>query len=79
MKTSQVQIWLGEFNHRFLLTLFLLFDLLFIRRVGIFVTRVAKHSNQTFNINTRNNHKGIFSCNRWWCVACYVAVPYRPS
>ena len=37
-------------------------------RVCIFVTRVAKHSSQPFNINTRNNHKGIFSCNRWWCV-----------
>ena len=37
-------------------------------RVCIFVTRVTKHSSQMFNINTRNNHKGIFSCNRWWCV-----------
>ena len=27
------------------------------------MTRVAKHSSQTFNINTRDNHNGIFSCN----------------
>ena len=35
------------------------------------MTRVAKHSSQTFNINTRNNHKGIFSCNLWWFVGVY--------
>ena len=35
------------------------------------MTRVAKHSSQTFNINTRNDHK----CNLWWCVGiCYIAV-----
>ena len=39
------------------------------------MTRVAKHSRQTFNINTRNNHKGIFSGNLWWCVGvCNIAV-----
>ena len=39
------------------------------------MTRVAKHSSQTFNINTRNDHKCIFSCNLWWCVGiCYIAV-----
>ena len=39
------------------------------------MTRVAKHSSQTFNINTRNNHKDIFSCNLWWCVGvCNIAV-----
>ena len=32
------------------------------------MTRVAKHSSETFNINTRTNHKGIVSCNLWWCV-----------
>ena len=55
----------------FLLTLFifsfLLCDLIFTRCCN-FVTREAKYSSQTFNINTRNIHKGIFSCNRWWCV-----------
>ena len=39
------------------------------------MTRIAKHSSQKFNINTRNIHKGIFSCNLWWftCV-CNSAV-----
>ena len=41
---------------------FLLWYLIFIRDCN-FVTRVAKHSSQTFNINRRNNHKGIFSYN----------------
>ena len=39
------------------------------------MTGVAKHSSQTFNINTRNNHNGIFSCYLWWCVGvCNIAV-----
>ena len=39
------------------------------------MTRVAKHSTQTFNVNTRNNRKGLVSCNRWWCVGeCNIAV-----
>ena len=39
------------------------------------MTRVAKHSSQTFNINTRNPHKGVFSCNLWWRVGvCNIAV-----
>ena len=29
------------------------------------MTRVAKHSSQKFDINTRNIPKGIFSCNLW--------------
>ena len=38
------------------------------------MTRVAKHSSHTFNINTRND-KAIFSCNLWWCVGvCNIAV-----
>ena len=32
------------------------------------------HFSQTFNINTRNNHKRIFSCNLW-CVG--VTFPWR--
>ena len=32
------------------------------------MNRVAKHSSQKFDINTRNIHKGIFSCNLWWFV-----------
>ena len=39
------------------------------------MTTVAIRSSQTFNIITRNNHKGIFSCNLWWCVGvCNIAV-----
>ena len=39
------------------------------------MTRVAKHSSQIFNINTRNNHKGILSCNLWLCIGvCNIAV-----
>ena len=39
------------------------------------MTRVAKDSSQTFNINTRNNHKDIFSCNLGWCVGvCNIFV-----
>ena len=38
------------------------------------MTRVAKHSSQTCNVNTRNNHKGIFSCNLCWCAGvCNIA------
>ena len=44
--------------------LLLLYDLIFIRGCT-FVTRIAKHSSQKFDINTRNIHKGIFSCNLW--------------
>ena len=39
------------------------------------MTRVAKHSSLTFGINTRNNHKDIFTCNLWWCVGvCNIAA-----
>ena len=39
------------------------------------MTRLAKHSSQTFDINTRNIHKGIFSCNLWWFVGvCNIAI-----
>ena len=39
------------------------------------MTRAVKLSSQTFTINTRNNHKGTFSCNLWWCVGvCNIAV-----
>ena len=52
----------------------LLCDLIFIRGCT-FVTRITKHSSQKFDINTRNIHKGIFSCNLWWFVdACNIAV-----
>ena len=52
----------------------LLCDLNFIRGCN-FVTRLAKHSSQKFDINTRNIHKGIFSCNLWWFVGvCNIAV-----
>ena len=37
------------------------------------MTSIAKHSSQS--TNTRNIHKGIFSCNLWWFVGvCYIAV-----
>ena len=52
----------------------LLCDLIFIRGCN-FVTRIAKHSSPKFDINTRNIHKGIFSCNLWWFVGvCNIAV-----
>ena len=36
---------------------------------------IAKHPSQKFDINTRNIHKGIFSCNLWWFVGvCNIAV-----
>ena len=35
------------------------------------MTRVAKHYSQTFNINTGNNHKGIFSFNLW-CIGVFI-------
>ena len=39
------------------------------------MTRIAKHSNQKFDINTRNIHKSIFTCNLWWFVGvCNIAV-----
>ena len=38
------------------------------------MTRIAKHSSQTFDINTRNIHKGIFSCKRWFVDVCNIAV-----
>ena len=39
------------------------------------MTRIAKHSSQKFDINTRNIHKDIFSCNLWWFVdVCNIAV-----
>ena len=41
------------------------------------MTRLAKHSSQMFNINTSNNHKGIFDCNLWWCVGiCHIVEAY---
>ena len=53
---------------------FLLCDLIFIRGCN-FVTRLAKQTSQKFDINTRNIHKGIFSCNLWWFVGvCNIAV-----
>ena len=63
----------------FLLTSFFFFfhllcDLIFIRGCN-FVTRIAKHSSPKFDINTRNIHKGIFSCNLWWFVCvCNITV-----
>ena len=37
------------------------------------MTSIAKHSSQS--TNTRNIHKGIFSCNLWWFVGvCNIAV-----
>ena len=45
-----------------LLFIYLLCDLIFVRGCN-FVTRIAKHSSPKFDINTRNIHKGIFSCN----------------
>ena len=64
----------------FLLTFFFFFffhllcDLIFIRGCN-FVTRIAKHSSPKFDSNTRNIHKGIFSCNLWWFVGvCNIAV-----
>ena len=54
--------------------LLLLYDLIFIRGCS-FVTRIAKHSSQKFDINTRNIHKGIFSCTLWWFVdVCNIAI-----
>ena len=39
------------------------------------MTRVATHSSQKFDINTRHIHKGIFSCNLLWFVdVCNIAV-----
>ena len=39
------------------------------------MTKVAKHSNQKFNINTRKSHKDIFSCNLWWFVGvCNIGL-----
>ena len=39
------------------------------------MTKIAKHSSQKFDINTRNIHKGIFSGNLWWFVSvCIIAV-----
>ena len=39
------------------------------------MTRLAKHSSQKFDINTRNIHKDIFSCNLWRFVGvCNIAV-----
>ena len=39
------------------------------------MARIAKYSNQKFDINTRNIHKGIFSCNLWWFAGvCNIAV-----
>ena len=39
------------------------------------MTRIANHSRQKSDINTRNIHKGIFSCNLWWFVdVCNIAV-----
>ena len=37
------------------------------------MTRLAKHSSQKFDINTRNTHKGIFSCG----LLVYVTLPQR--
>ena len=52
----------------------LLCDLSFTRGCN-FLTRLAKHSIQKFDINTRNIHKGIFSCNLWWFVGiCHIAT-----
>ena len=34
--------------------------------------RIAKHSSQKFDMNTRNIHKGIFSCNG---LLVYVKLP----
>ena len=52
----------------------LLCDLIFIRGCN-FVTRLAKHSSQKFDIHARNVRKGIFSCNLWWFVGVYyIAV-----
>ena len=52
----------------------LLSDLIFIRGCN-FVMRIANHSSQKFDINTRNTHKVIFSCNLWWFVGvCNIAV-----
>ena len=38
------------------------------------MTRIAKHSSQKFDINTRNIHKGIFSCN-FGGLLVYVTLP----
>ena len=84
IRTSLVQIWLGVFIYRFCWLHFfyfflfcffhLLCDLIFIRGCN-FVTGIAKHSSQKFDINTMNIHKGIFSCNLWWFVdVCNIAV-----
>ena len=44
-------------------------------RVCNFVTRLAKHSSQKFDINTRNIQRGIFCCNLWWFIGvCNKAV-----
>ena len=36
--------------------------------------RIGKHCSPKFDINTRNIHKGIFSCNLWWFV-CVCNIP----
>ena len=39
------------------------------------MTRIVKHSSPKFDINTRNIHKCIFSCNLLWFVGvCNIAV-----
>ena len=42
--------------------------------VRIFVTRVSQRSSQTFNIDTKNNNKDIFSSNLG---LCELSVPDR--
>ena len=69
-----VDFMLFLFYYYYFFFFHLLFDSIFIRSCN-FVTKIAKHSSQKFDIDTRNIRKAIFSCGLWWFVGvCNIAV-----